>query len=308
LLLLTGIMRRASDRRVHKLLCLVAISPASILISGFHGNTDPIMMAFVLASIFLIESQRAPWTAGISLGMALNIKLAALLFVPAMLLYVSGTRRKLVVAAGAAATFLAGSMPYLVQEPHLILTRVTGYKSAWGWWGIGRLCEILAREGGLRFACEGYSTYGRQVVMLLIICAAVWTGTRKNGRPLLPQAGLAAFIFLALTPGFGVQYLAWLIPFTILLSPWRAVVYHLVSGAFLFAYYYRDAQAWPSYLVNSFDYSTWSGHVIYLGVLCWIMICANVIAMARQRSLNFDAPNPVPGNARLNHSPGMTRR
>ena len=34
---------------------VLALSPISILISGFHGNTDPIMMFFLVAAVFFAE-------------------------------------------------------------------------------------------------------------------------------------------------------------------------------------------------------------------------------------------------------------
>jgi len=40
------------------LVTLMAVSPISILISGFHANTDPIMVFFLIASVFLVERRR----------------------------------------------------------------------------------------------------------------------------------------------------------------------------------------------------------------------------------------------------------
>lgn len=303
LMLLGGILRHTDAERVLERLCFVAICPASILISGFHGNTDPIMMTFVLASIYFLESRRLPWAAGVSLGMALNFKLAALMFTPALLLYTPGIRRKFTLGGAAGVTFLAGSIPYLAQEPRLILTRIMEYKSQFGPWGIGRLCASLVHDGGLGVVCDAYSTQGRVVVMLLITTAAIWAALRKNKPSLLLQCGLAAFIFLALTPGFGVQYLAWLIPFTALVSRWPAVLYHIVSGAFLLAYYNRVMHAWPAYLANTFDQPAWYGHVIYLGLLCWIAVCAVACLLASRLSQNEETGNSMGGTTSSRSQP-----
>jgi hypothetical protein len=284
LLLLAGILRRARGDKILERLGLVAISPTSILISGFHGNTDPIMMAFVVAAIYSLERFRTPWVAGAALGVALNVKLAALIFVPAIGLSVPGIRRKFEFTGAAAVTFLVGSVPYLFQEPGLILSRMGGYRSFFGWWGLGRLCVTLAHDGGLRAACAEYSTYGRYLVMLLIAATAIGVAWRRKSLPLLLQCGLAAFTFFAITPGFGVQYLAWLVPFTALLPRGRAVIYHLVSGAFLFAYYNRGAQGLPWYFANEVEHPVWYGHVVFLGLLCWLVICAYLVFLARQAS------------------------
>lgn len=120
------------DPQMRVALILFAASPISILVSGFHGNTDPILIFFVLLSICLIESQRPAWLAGVALGMAVSIKILPVLLAPAALLSLPGTRRKIEFCAGAAAAFLAGSLPFLVAAPELVITRVFGYSSQSG--------------------------------------------------------------------------------------------------------------------------------------------------------------------------------
>ena len=45
------------------LIVLLALSPISILISGFHVNTDPLMVFFVVLTVFLVERKRPGWAA-----------------------------------------------------------------------------------------------------------------------------------------------------------------------------------------------------------------------------------------------------
>src|ERR1043166_4904819 len=51
---------------------LYLLAPATMVISGYHGNTDTVMIFFVLLAALLIPT---PWLAGIAFGMALNIKI-----------------------------------------------------------------------------------------------------------------------------------------------------------------------------------------------------------------------------------------
>ena len=53
---------RVRDRAV--LVTLLAVAPPSILISGFHGNTDPVMILFVLLSMYLLDRKDYPAFAG----------------------------------------------------------------------------------------------------------------------------------------------------------------------------------------------------------------------------------------------------
>src|SRR5947209_8047890 len=68
-------------------LIAMALTPASILISGFHGNTDPVMVMFVLLAIFFVECRAAWMLAGVAFGLALSIKVVPLVLLPAFLLY-----------------------------------------------------------------------------------------------------------------------------------------------------------------------------------------------------------------------------
>ncbi|HEX9919787.1 MAG TPA: hypothetical protein VGA87_11500, partial [Pyrinomonadaceae bacterium] len=49
-------------------LLLLAVYPGSIWIAGFHGNTDPLMIFFVILSIYLLTLKRAAWLAGAAFG------------------------------------------------------------------------------------------------------------------------------------------------------------------------------------------------------------------------------------------------
>ncbi len=62
---------------------VLALSPVSILISGFHGNTDPIMMFFLVAAVFFAErgnAGHAVTSSGAAFGLACSVKLIPLDF------------------------------------------------------------------------------------------------------------------------------------------------------------------------------------------------------------------------------------
>jgi len=117
------------------LLCL-ALCPTSIIISGYHGNTDPVFIFFVLLAIYLLEARQRTLLAGLAFGMALNIKVVPLMLLPAILFYLWPNVKKEFEFLGAAAVvFLLDSMPYLLQDPAVILKVVFGYSSIYVQWG-----------------------------------------------------------------------------------------------------------------------------------------------------------------------------
>jgi hypothetical protein len=254
-------------------LLAIALSPVSIMVSGFHGNTDPLMITILLFSIWLAGSGRPAWLSGAVFGMAMNIKVVPLLFAPAFLFYLPGARRKFDFAAAAAAIFLLGSLPYIAQDPALISHRVFGYASTSGKWGLSLIGSIILPER----AYEAYLAVGKALMLVAILFASLWMN-RGNRKPaLFLQCGFIAFLCIFSTPAFGVQYLAWLVPWAAARGDVRSICYYASSCAFLFLYYTQLSKGFPWFLANSFDPGpiSWAGTFIFpLAVACWISVGA----------------------------------
>ncbi len=67
-------------------LALFAASPVSIMVSGFHGNVDPIMVAFLFLAGMAILYDQPIWS-GVLFAAACNVKVVPLLIAPFFLLY-----------------------------------------------------------------------------------------------------------------------------------------------------------------------------------------------------------------------------
>jgi len=293
-LLVRMLRHRRSERQTQVVLLLFAASPISILVSGFHGNTDPILIFFVLLSIHLLESQRPAWLAGVTLGVAANVKILPVLLAPAALLSLPGARRKLEFAAGAAAALLAGSLPFLVVAPQLVTTRVLGYSSQSGAWGLSLLA--LAAQESPRFAWlyDAYARYGKILSLCLLLGASLWPRPRPGRNALFLHVGFLMFLLVSSAPGFGVQYLAWLVPWVVGLGAGPTAAYYVAGTVFICAYYSAAAGQFPWYLANSLERPPWTGTVLRLGLLCWVVIwasrsparadCLQVGPTARKRS------------------------
>ncbi|MCA1565585.1 MAG: hypothetical protein LC803_08095 [Acidobacteria bacterium] len=74
---------------------------------------------------------------------------------------------------------------------------------------------------------------GKWLMLASIVAAAVWFNRRRDKPPLTLQLGLAAAVFLFLTPGFGAQYLCRLAPWVIFLGLRASILYYVVGGLYL---------------------------------------------------------------------------
>jgi hypothetical protein len=265
-LLMWRLLQNRKDR--FPLVLALAVSPISIIINGYHGNTDGFMMMFVLLSIYLVEIKAASLLAGLAFGMACSVKVVPLMLVPAVILYLPNLRSRAKFSAAAILFFLLASLPYIAQEPITIIKSVFGYASLYGAWGFPQLFAIFST---VQYAHQPYEPLGVHAVFagilkylsLLLICAlSVWMNFKLK-LSLLLQCGTIMSLVLFLAPGFGPQYLVWFVPFVTVLGVRQTLAYYAVAGLFL-AYKYLG---FPE---TGVPYVLLIGLLLSLG--CWTMM------------------------------------
>src|SRR5438132_1827852 len=67
-------------------LALFALSPVSLMVSGFHGNTDPVMVLLLVCAVWMCLRNQ-PVLAGLFFALSCQIKIVLLLFLPAFVLF-----------------------------------------------------------------------------------------------------------------------------------------------------------------------------------------------------------------------------
>src|SRR5665213_2176876 len=286
---------RLGERTIWLALVFFALSPTTIMISGFHGNTDAVMVLFILLAIFSAQELRAPWVAGAAFGMAMGFKVVPLILIPVFLLWFESMRKRAEFVLACAAVVLLAWSPYIFQEPATIVRGVFGYKSFGGIWGLSFLLDGVSRTiPEYRPLAAAYRQYGVWALFALIGALSLFlrrsTLQKTLQKNLFAQAGLVLLVFMSLTNGFGVQYLAWLCPFVVALGAEAAGVYFLTSGVFLFVVYNFWSEGLPWYLADSNRVGAWHGSAEILQVLCWLSVCA-AAWLAWKRA---NAPVPAP--------------
>lgn len=247
-------------------LLLTALSPVSLMISGFHVNTDPLMMCAILFSACLVQSRRSAW-AGAALGVALSIKLTALVFVPALAI-ASGAKRSASLAGVASLCFYALSLPFIWEFPKAIGTSVLSYEGSYNFWGIAGISLIIGGESLHLW----YKVFGKFVALSLVGVAAVFIECCGRREDILLNCGLSAALFLLFTPGFSIQWLAYLVPW-LAVARWPiAVGFYAISGAFMLDFYTWGSRGFPWYFANYLEARVMPAHVFSLELLTWIAI------------------------------------
>jgi hypothetical protein len=237
-------------------LLVLALSPVSVMVSGFHGNTDSVMVMFIVLAACMCLHER-PILCGLFLALSCQIKIVPLLLVPIFFFYWMERRRFLAFPLPFALTLVLLWIEPLLKFPGVFIHRVLSYGSFWGLWGV---TYWLRLTGVKDFAPVTYYNFLplQQVAVTalkLAIIAAVlvlaWRRRRLEARGLFASLGWAWLIFFVLSPGVCAQYMVWLMPFILVLSPRLFAWVTVGSSLFLFFFYNTIAGGLPWYLAVS---------------------------------------------------------
>jgi len=264
-----------------------ALNPVPLLVGCFQGQNDPVVLAFVLWAVWLLVARPVRWSepmAFVLLGLSLLVKPFAVLWLPLLLVYVSGWRARLAALAGCVALPLVVTAALLACCPTAVLRSIASYRGPpdFGWVGLYNAWMNLGHGGAGTAIIERLPWYHR--VAFAPIYLAVWW--RLRHRPLNEQlAGvvLALYIFYGT---LGAQYLLWLIPLGCV-RPGREVARaSLWTAVALFAFYQLHHPAILSgepgrVLKLGLSLPQW-GAVLFLGqamlYACWVRWLAKLLA------------------------------
>jgi hypothetical protein len=271
---------------------LATLSPILVMVSGFHGNTDPVFGFLILLAAYLLAVRRNLFASAIVLALAANIKIVPVLAFPAFFFWIAEGNDRVRFLFWFGVTASLGYAAHLYAVPAFIVRNVFLYAGIAGIWGIGRLAPpslaLIYRPLGI-------------ALFFVVLIVLAWRigrrtdrGTRldeipfENGLNLFQSAALAYVSFLALTSGFGVQYLSWLASLAVFLRLPLAAAYTACASIFLFLVYTEWSGGLPWNYANSFDAAPWSGVILWMGYITWgatmALLVQNAWALAKPKS------------------------
>jgi len=243
-------VRRVTGRPPWWALTLFAISPVSIMVSGFHGNLDPVMVLLVFCASIAVMHGR-PALCGILFAAACNVKMMPLLFTPLFFFFwwARSWRTAARFTVPFAILMLVGSAVPLVQCPGAYLQHVFGYGGFWGGWGI---TFWLRQTGMANFQPVNFSelTHVESLIMTTLKCVVIastlaiaWRRRKVPPSEFFGTVGAVWVVLFVFAPGAAVQYMVWYAPFILLLEPrwWAAIT----TGASVYMFlFYHSASKW----------------------------------------------------------------
>ena len=277
-----------------KALILMAACPISIMVSGFHGNTDPIMMFFLVASVYFVEADK-PAIAGLFFGLAACVKIVPILFALCFVLRIGTVRVVVRFAVIGAATFFIAGLPYWAYTWREALHVFATYDSR-PW-----LATLVFRSLGISAGMH------RIVFVLLAIALSIYMNIRPKRVPLFIQVGAVTMLFLAIAPGFAIQYFVWGVPWVVSLGAMNAAIYYAFAGAFLARLYTIWCKGLPWYAADDISSTLGAAGTILL-VLSWLAVWYTCFVFVRRIVGHRDNRDPDLRTVRpsLRRNPGYS--
>jgi hypothetical protein len=241
--LFIALLLRASPRGGERAAWWYLVNPVTFLLAVYHGQLHTVAVAVLVLSVCLAERGR-PGPSGAALALAASVRQHfAGLLVP--LLRCTGSKWPIALASCAAVGVALNVR--LLASAHL--DRLLAPALLYGKWGYtllllqgSRLLELLGLDTLKTVSAaltRWLDTYA--IVPYVVWTLVCWVWSVRQGASLnLWKATLVFLVGLyAVSPGFGVQWLVWALPFWLIVNLRGALWYSVLAGAFLVGSYWQ---------------------------------------------------------------------
>ena len=263
---------------------LFAVSPVSIMVSGFHGNIDPIMVMLLFFAAVAVVRDR-PVLCGVMFAAACNIKIVPILVAPVFILFWMGRgwRQAARFMASAGVLMLGGAAYGLIVCPGPFVRNVFGYGSYWGTWGVTYwLTQTRIADFGL-VSFTGLSAAQNRVILALKVISVAgvlilaWRRRKLGGLEFFTTLAAAFTWLFVFMPGAGPQYMVWYAPFVLLAAPRWWVALMAGSAVYMARFYHTTAGChfpWTLALPKGPEVVYWGPWTnlawgVFVAALCW---------------------------------------
>ena len=294
--LIIALLLKSTVRGGDRAALLYLLNPVTFLLSVYHGQLHTVATAGVVLTLWLAERKRL-YSSAIVFGLAVSVRQHfAVLAIPIItMLKTAGDRLRF--AGPLAATLIIINAALLTYaRPDRLFSPAIQY----GAWGYSMLLLQVPRVLGLLgFGATATAMADlNQIVILLsarinLLWAILFSGwivaqSRLRKLDLWREALLYVLGMCALTPGIGVQWLVWAVPFWLVIDPRGAIYFNVLAGAFIAGSYWQwtlnakyQVYSLTAHLdlVNQRDFS---GVLLVglLGLLTWLHIVGTAWRLA----------------------------
>jgi len=211
-------------------------NPIIIFVTAY-GSQYGIMAIYFLLLYYYIRGSSKNNLSHLVYGISIAIKQVTIFPVVFFTLRQRGIR-KLIFLFLISSPFVIITLPYFIEAWKPIINNVFGHSGIWGFWSYSRAIQYFTTFFGL-FELQRIITIILEKTMTIVIFGAMLYYFNKYKKISMLEGILISYLFFyVLTPGFGVQYLIWILPFAVLFNNFFYYVYSILGSFIAFFFYY----------------------------------------------------------------------
>ncbi|HVH62465.1 MAG TPA: glycosyltransferase 87 family protein, partial [Candidatus Dormibacteraeota bacterium] len=201
----------------------IALNPISIFMAVEHGNFDAIVGLFALSTVYAVvawnqSASISTWLVGcLMLGLGILAKTVPLVLAPLLLIRWRETdwAARGVGAALIVLPALIGVSVLYVLSPDMVASNVFHYRSVSGYFGVSGLLNLV---GGTSATTAYASAYPVLPLAAVLFAGFVFSRpARRSTQTIVISSVLLLMAIPALGPGYGPQYIGWILPLAVVL-------------------------------------------------------------------------------------------
>jgi hypothetical protein len=211
---------------------LYAVCPIAVIVTGYHGQLEPLGLALGLGAFAAARGGRAG-AAGVLLGLAVSIKSWPVVLLPGVLRDVGrGGRLRCAEATAVVLTAQFVLMAVVSDAPTAAVRRLAAHEfiGGWGWSAIVRVMAPTLSQADWKTVV----TIGTVLTVLAVAAVLVRLWPAGDGITISTALFLAV---IATTAGFAPQYVLWCVPFLVVRGVRRLAVPAALAASWMLAAY-----------------------------------------------------------------------
>lgn len=280
-LLLFSFMRykKKKDNEIYKILALYLYNPMTLMISGYHGIFDNFSIVFlVIYYIYLEKNSTVNPLSHLVYGISIVVKQVTIFPLVYFLIKQKKFLQKVIFV-------LFSTVPFLLLVFYFgnfsfgdaikgVLTgsgqkSIFSYSGVWHLWSYSRVEAHLTTSIFKLPKIHGFfmKVYPLMVVLMFFIMLIYFYRNKNIGY--LDGIILSYLFFYVMSPGFGVQYLIWILPFAVLKPNNFYYIYSAIGSLLALFFYYGDYNDYP-FIREVLGFSI-VGEILWVVIVVWFI-------------------------------------
>jgi len=267
--LLYKIVRRNNKgkKEIFRVVASFLYNPIIIFVTAYGAQFGIIAIYFLLLYYYFSNSAKNSFT-HLIYGFSIAVKQVTVFPLIFLLLRQKGIK-KITFFAMTSFPFIVIILPYFIDAWKPVVHNTFLYSGIWAIWGYTRWIQHFTTLFGLYDLQTLLYLTVPKIMTIVLFGLMLYYFNKFKKISMLEGILISYLFFLILTPGFGTQYLVWILPFAVLFKNYYYYVYSVIGSLVAFFFYYGHGMGDNLFFREIIAYSLF-GPILWLFCIYWL--------------------------------------